>query len=120
MKRPCADPWEVIAEEGPASSSLDRGTPFYGLSVTLVGDHALYDVCRDARPPRWVVIMVWLVAALLSIALLVGVVGAHSAKNPPAKKHHCTHGLSSIGPVTVKNGKVVGGSTIPYTQACLH
>jgi hypothetical protein len=56
---------------------------------------------------------------VVSTVLLVASVIAHSAGNPPEKKHHCTHGTSSIGPVTVKNGKIVGGSTVPDTQACL-
>jgi len=61
----------------------------------------------------------WLVVAALLVVLLVGGVGAHSGTKPPAKRRHCTHGLSSIGPAVVKNGKLVAGSTIPYTQACL-
>ena len=62
--------------------------------------------------------MLWIVVAVLSVVLLAGGIGA-SAKNPPAKGRHCTHGVSSIGPVTVENGKIVGGSTVPDTQACL-
>jgi hypothetical protein len=53
--------------------------------------------------------------AVLSVVLLVGGGGARAAKNPLAKKQHCTHGVSPIRPVTVENGKVVDGSIVPYT-----
>jgi hypothetical protein len=59
-----------------------------------------------------------MVVVLVAVLLVASVI-AHSAGNPPEKKHHCTHGVSSIGPVTVENGRIVGGSTVPHTQACL-
>ena len=31
----------------------------------------------------------------------------------------CTYGLSSLGPVFFRNGRVIGGSTTPTTEACL-
>jgi len=31
----------------------------------------------------------------------------------------CTHGMSSVGPVFLKDGKIVGGDTTPHTEACL-
>jgi len=80
---------------------------------------ARYTIVRRRRPPRWNVLGLWLVVAVLSVVLLAGGVGAPSAQNPPGKGQQCTHGISSIGPVTVENGKVVGGSTVPRTQACL-
>ena len=71
------------------------------------------------RRPAWNVLGLWLAVAVLSVVLLAGGVGAPAAQNQPGKGRQCTHGVSSIGPVTVENGKVVGGSTIPRTQACL-
>jgi hypothetical protein len=50
-----------------------------------------------------------------SILVLLGLAAAR-----PSRAHQpCTHGVSSIGPVFIKNGKVVGGDTTPDTQACL-
>jgi hypothetical protein len=48
------------------------------------------------------------------------VVGAArgDSNNTPARAR-CTHGLSSIGPVEIVNGKVVSGSLKPTTEACL-
>jgi len=58
----------------------------------------------------------WVVAAalllLIVVAALTGI--ARSEPSPP-----CTHGVSSIGPVTLVGGKIVGGSTVPHTEACL-
>jgi hypothetical protein len=31
----------------------------------------------------------------------------------------CTHGVSSIGPVIMRNGKIIGGDITPHTEACL-
>jgi hypothetical protein len=31
----------------------------------------------------------------------------------------CTHGASSLGPIVLQDGQVVGGSTTPTTEACL-
>jgi hypothetical protein len=53
-----------------------------------------------------------------AIAVSVLVVGLAAAA-PGSPRQHCTHGLSSIGPVVIKDGKVVGGDTIPHTEACL-
>jgi hypothetical protein len=47
--------------------------------------------------------------------VLLGLVAAR-----PGRAHQrCTHGVSSIGPVLIENGKVVGGDTTPHTEACL-
>lgn len=58
----------------------------------------------------------WIVAAallvLVVVAALTGI--ARSAPSPP-----CTHGVSSIGPMTLVDGQIVGGSTVPHTEACL-
>lgn len=78
------------------------------------------NVRRGRRPPRWDLFVLWLVVAALAVVLIAGGVGsAPAAKNPPGTGRQCTHGISSIGPLTVENGKVVSGSTVPRTQACL-
>jgi hypothetical protein len=41
------------------------------------------------------------------------VVAARTHANPP-----CTHGASSIGPVTILDGHLTGDTT-PHTEACL-
>jgi hypothetical protein len=58
----------------------------------------------------------WAAAACLAIVLTVGPAqGAPSRPGMPG----CTHGLSSLGPVQMVDGKIVGGSTTPETEACL-
>jgi hypothetical protein len=58
----------------------------------------------------------WVVAAALLVLIVVAAVTgmARSKPQPP-----CTHGVSSVGPVTLVKGKIVGGSTVPHTEACL-
>jgi hypothetical protein len=61
---------------------------------------------------------VMLLSAVVATLLVLVLVGARGAGTP----HHersCTHGVSSIGPVEVAGGNAVGGSTTPYTEACL-
>jgi hypothetical protein len=54
-------------------------------------------------------------AIALSLVVVLGLVAAR-----PGRAHaRCTHGLSSIGPVYIAHGKVVGGDTTPDTEACL-
>jgi hypothetical protein len=54
-------------------------------------------------------------AVALSVVLVVGLASAR-----PVRAHQaCTHGASSIGPVYIENGKVVGGDRTPVTEACL-
>ena len=54
-------------------------------------------------------------AIAVSVVVLLGLVAAR-----PGRAHEpCTHGVSSIGPVYIKDGKVVGGDTTPHTEACL-
>lgn len=55
----------------------------------------------------------------LAIALSVLVVLGLAAAVPSHARERCTHGVSSIGPVFIENGKVVGGDTTPDTEACL-
>jgi hypothetical protein len=43
-----------------------------------------------------------------------GLAASDSKANAPV----CTHGVSSIGPVYLKDGKVVGDAA-PQTEACL-
>jgi hypothetical protein len=54
-----------------------------------------------------------------AIALSVLVVIGLAAAVPGNARQRCTHGVSSIGPVFIENGKVVGGDTTPVTEACL-
>jgi hypothetical protein len=64
---------------------------------------------------RPLVVALWAVVAVLVVLVVVGIArgGTHAAAHP-----RCTHGVSSIGPVEIVDGKVVG-STKPHTQACL-
>jgi hypothetical protein len=55
----------------------------------------------------------------LAIALSVLVVIGLAAAAPGHARQRCTHGVSSVGPVFIENGKVVGGDTTPDTEACL-
>ena len=58
-----------------------------------------------------------LVALAIAVSILV-VIGLAAAV-PGSARQPCTHGVSSIGPVFLKDGKVVGGDTTPHTEACL-
>ena len=62
---------------------------------------------------RRFVVAFWVLVVAAAAGIAVATVRADDAKS------RCTHGASSIGPVTIANGKVVGGSTVPHTQACL-
>ena len=59
--------------------------------------------------------------ALLGIGLLVVLLSAPSASGREGQEtgKRCTHGVSSIDPIVLANGKVVGGSLTPHTEACL-
>ena len=52
--------------------------------------------------------------------VLSGLVVIALAVSDRSQAHQrCTHGVSSIGPVFLKDGKVVGGdTTLPHTEAC--
>jgi hypothetical protein len=58
----------------------------------------------------------WGVAAALLVLVLVG---AARGGGKPKPVHACTHGVSSLGPVELANGKIVRGSDTPHTEACL-
>ena len=68
------------------------------------------------RARRRVVLALWIVLGLLLVLVVVGAARVNDESN---RSHRCTHGLSSIGPVQIMNGKVVGGSATPHTEACL-
>lgn len=68
-----------------------------------------------ARSRRSLLIALWTVAVVLGVFVLLA---AQSGRGATARRA-CTHGLSSVGPVTVANGRAVRGSTTPHTQACL-
>jgi hypothetical protein len=50
---------------------------------------------------------------LVGVAIAVVVVTTATADRPA-----CTHGVSSIGPVTLAHGRL-SGEAKPYTEACL-
>ena len=58
-----------------------------------------------------------LVALAIAVSVLI-VIGLAAAAAGSARQR-CTHGVSSIGPVFLENGRVVGGDTTPRTEACL-
>lgn len=49
------------------------------------------------------------------LILLTGAIEPGRADSRPS----CTHGASSLGPVVLEGGRIVGGSTTPTTEACL-
>jgi hypothetical protein len=65
---------------------------------------------------RRAVFGLWTVAGLLLVFVLVG---AARGDDKPKRSHRCTHGVSSIGPVEIVNGTMVGVSATPHTEACL-
>ena len=66
-------------------------------------------------PARPLLLVLWAIAAVLLVLVVVGA----ARGDVPHRVRGCTHGVSSIGPVAVVDGKVVGGSARPHTQACL-
>jgi len=62
---------------------------------------------------RRLLVALWVLVVAAAAGFAVASVRADDANS------RCTHGASSIGPVTIVKGKVVGGSTVPSTQACL-
>jgi hypothetical protein len=68
------------------------------------------------RPRRsWHTAVVLAIAATIVTAFLLGVAAA-AGRNAP---RGCTYGLSSIGPVEINNSQIVGGDSVPRTEACL-
>jgi hypothetical protein len=62
-------------------------------------------------------------ARTITLVTLVGVAAALAAgalvlAGRGGAALHCTHGVSSIGPVVFRDGKVVGDTT-PRTESCL-
>jgi hypothetical protein len=51
----------------------------------------------------------------LAVLVLVGA----ARGGGQSRKPQCTHGVSSIGPMVIADGRPVSGSTTPNTQACL-
>jgi hypothetical protein len=58
------------------------------------------------------------VAVLVLVALAAAGIAALSVHAAATRRHACTHGLSSVGPVTIVDGHVVG-SAVAHTEACL-
>jgi hypothetical protein len=57
-------------------------------------------------------------ATLVTVGLVMLTAGA--IENGKADSHPaCTHGASSLGPIELRDGVVVGGNTTPTTEACL-
>jgi pyrimidine deaminase RibD-like protein len=52
--------------------------------------------------------------AALALVFVFAVAAGHSRADQT-----CTHGASSIGPVVMRDGKIVGGDTTPHTESCL-
>jgi hypothetical protein len=67
------------------------------------------------RPRFWHTAFVVAIAAAIVMAFLLGVAAAAGREITP----RCTYGLSSIGPVEIENGQIVGGDSVPHTEACL-
>ncbi len=58
------------------------------------------------------------VGTVLAAALLFAATSAAERAEGGARPV-CTHGSSSIGPVSFRDGKMVGGDDAPHTEACL-
>jgi hypothetical protein len=56
--------------------------------------------------------------AMAIVASVAVVLGFASARHGHPHQR-CTHGASSLGPVYLDHGKVVGGDTTPHTETCL-
>jgi hypothetical protein len=61
--------------------------------------------------------LAWLGAILATVLLFAATSSAERVDGSPTPT--CTHGVSSIGPVVIRNGTVVGGDSTPHTEACL-
>lgn len=61
--------------------------------------------------------LAWLAAILAAVLLLAAPSSAERINGVTTPT--CTHGLSSIGPVAIRDGKIVGGDSAPRTETCL-
>jgi hypothetical protein len=59
-----------------------------------------------------------LAAIVVAITLVFTASSAAEQRHAGAQRA-CTHGVSSIGPVSLRNGTVVGPTPAPHTDACL-
>lgn len=57
-------------------------------------------------------------ARLLRLVLVAALVAVVVVTTATADSPVCTHGVSSVGPVTLTHGRL-GGDTTPHTEACL-
>jgi hypothetical protein len=58
------------------------------------------------------------VIRLFRLALLAALIAVVVVTTATADTPVCTHGVSSVGPVTLTHGRL-SGSTAPQTEACL-
>jgi len=58
------------------------------------------------------------VARLLRLVLVGALIAVVVVATATADSPACTHGVSSIGPVTLAHGRL-SGQAKPYTEACL-
>jgi hypothetical protein len=58
------------------------------------------------------------VARLLRLVVVCSLIAVVVVTTATADSPVCTHGVSSVGPVTIVHGRV-SGDTTPYTEACL-
>jgi hypothetical protein len=60
-----------------------------------------------------------LLAAALVAALLLFAASASVERGRADNRPDCQYGLSSIGPVHFRDGKIVDGDVTPHTESCL-
>lgn len=58
------------------------------------------------------------VARLLRLVVLGSLIAVVVVATATADSPGCTHGVSSVGPVTIVHGHL-SGDTTPHTEACL-
>jgi len=59
-----------------------------------------------------------LLAAILAGVLLFAATSA-AERGEGAAIPACTQGTSSIGPIVIRDGRVVGGDPTPHTESCV-
>ena len=62
--------------------------------------------------------MAVVVARIIKLALLAALIAVVVVTTATADTPVCTHGVSSVGPVTLTHGRL-SGNTTPQTEACL-